>query len=67
MKLGVYFRGRSKERGRLLEDLLYHYCMTLAYDTASPVPKQSCLKKLNTVPFVLMINDKSVIECYLLQ
>ena len=46
MKLGVYFRGRSKERGRLLEDLLYHYCMTLAYDTASPVPKAILFEKV---------------------
>ena len=41
--------------------------MTLTYDTTSPVPKQSCLKKLNIVPFMLMINDKPVIACYLLQ
>ena len=26
----------------------------MAYDTTSPVPKQSCSKKLNIVPFVLM-------------
>ena len=41
--------------------------MTLTYDTTSPGPKQSCLKKLNIVPFMLMINDKPVIACYLLQ
>ena len=43
------------------------YSMTLAYDTTSPVPKQSCSKKLNIVQFVLMVNDKPVIACYLLQ
>ena len=41
--------------------------MTLAYDTTSPVPKQSCSKKLNIVSFVPMINDKPFIACYLLQ
>ena len=32
----------------------------------SPVPKQSFSKKSNIVPFVLMINRKPVIACYLL-
>ena len=33
----------------------------MAYDTTSPVPKQSCSKKLNIVPFMLMINHKPVL------
>ena len=37
-----------------------------SYDTTSPVPKQSCLKKLIIVPFVLMTNDLVIIACYLL-
>ena len=39
----------------------------MAYDSSSPVAKQSCSKELNIVPFVLMINHKPVIACYLLQ
>ena len=39
----------------------------MGYDTTSSDSKQSCLKKLNIVTFVLMINDKAVIACYLLQ
>ena len=66
IKLGVYYRGRSKERGRLLEDLLCHieYDFQVTYETTGPVPKQSCSKKLNIVAFVLMINPKPVIACY---
>ena len=41
--------------------------MTIAYDTTSPVPKQSCSEKLNIVPFGLIISEKTVITCYLLQ
>ena len=43
------------------------HSMTLSYDTNLHVPKQSCSKKLNIVKFVVMINDKPVIACYLLQ
>ena len=39
----------------------------MAYDAISVVPKQSCSKKLNIVPLVLMINDKAIIACYFLQ
>ena len=39
----------------------------MAYDTTSSVPKQSCSKKSNIVPFVLMTNHRPVIACYLLQ
>ena len=69
IKLGVYYRGCAKEKGCLLEDLLCHiqYNFQVTYDTTSPVPKQSCSKKSNIVPFVLMINHKPVIACYLLQ
>ena len=69
MKLGIYYRRRSEERGRLSEDLPCHiyYDFQVAYDTTSPVPKQSCFKKSNIVPFVLMINHKPVNTCHLLQ
>ena len=69
IKLGVYYRERSKEIGRLLEDLLCHiwYDFQVAYGTTSPVPKQPCSKNSYIVPFVLMINRKPVIACYLLQ
>ena len=43
------------------------HSITLSYDTTLHVPKQSSSKKLNIVQFVLMINDKPVIACYLLQ
>ena len=33
----------------------------MTYDTTLPVPKQSCWKKINIVPFALMINHKPVI------
>ena len=47
--------------------LSYIVYFHVAYDTTSLVPKQSCLKKLNIVPFLLIINHKPVIACYLLQ
>ena len=47
--------------------LSYIVYFQVAYDTTSLVPKQSCLKKLNIVPFLLIINHKPVIACYLLQ
>ena len=40
--------------------------MTLSYDATSHVPKQSYLKKLYVVQFVLMIHGKSFITYYLL-
>ena len=43
------------------------YDFQVAYDTTSAVPKQPYSKKSNIVPFVLMINGKPVIACYLLQ
>ena len=43
------------------------YDFYVAYDTTSPVPKHYCSKKSNIVPFMLMINHKPVIACYLLQ
>ena len=43
------------------------YRMTLPYDTTSTIPKRSYSKKFNIVPVALMINDKPVIACYLLQ
>ena len=39
----------------------------MAYGTTSLVAKQSCSKKSNVAPFVLLINHKPVIACYLLQ
>ena len=40
-----------------MDDLICHiyYDHQVAYDTTSLVPKQFCSKKLNIVPFVLMI------------
>ena len=62
VKLSVYYRKRSKERGRLLEDLICHieYDIKVAYDTTSLVLKQLFSKKLSIVPFVLVINGKPV-------
>ena len=69
IKLGVSYRGHSEERGHLLKDLLWHiqYDFQVAYGTTSLVAKQSCSKKSNVAPFVLLINHKPVIARYLLQ
>ena len=57
----------QKKEGVYYRIYLVIYSMALAYDTTSPVPKQTCSKSLNIVQFVLMINDKPVSACYLLQ
>ena len=52
-----------------MEDSICHiqYDIQVVYDTTLLVLKQPFSKKLRSVPFVLMINGKPVISCYLLQ
>ena len=50
-----------------MEDLACHIQYDLAYDTTSPVPEQSCLKKLNIVPFVLRIITGQLLHATFLQ